>query len=221
MCLTLTPPPIPQDAVYTSYYCEENIYLLAQSFSTDPDIIGTWDIFVVFISNSNKKVALWCQKLASAPQWPVVWDYHVVLVLRPRDHVLPRNAPEADGVTVLDGRTRSWTYDFDTCLDVPCTLQDYLNKTFEEVSVEFQSLFRVVPCSMYLNHFASDRSHMLRVKEDDISVPPPLYEPIRGATRIALKDGISNNLMSGFVCMESSEDTYGDVVVLDSLRLWR
>lgn len=61
----------------------------------------------------------------------------------------------------------------------------------------------------------------LRVKEDDISVPPPLYEPIRGATRIALKDGISNNLMSGFVCMESSEDTYGDVVVLDSLRLWR
>jgi hypothetical protein len=54
----------------------------------------------------------------------------------------------------------------------------------------------------------------------DYHSPPPLYEPIRGA--IALEHGISNNLMSGFVSMDSSSDsdTYGDVVVLDSLRLW-
>jgi hypothetical protein len=51
----------------------------------------------------------------------------------------------------------------------------------------------------------------------DYRAPPPLYEPIRGA--IALEHGISNNLMSRFVCMDCSEDTYGEVVVIDSLRL--
>jgi protein N-terminal glutamine amidohydrolase len=58
MYLEATPvsPPIPQDAIYTSCYCEENIYLLAQSFSVNPDIAGTWDIYVVFISNYNKSV---------------------------------------------------------------------------------------------------------------------------------------------------------------------
>ena len=48
--------------------------------------------------------------------------------------------------------------------------------------------------------------------------PPPLYEPIRGG--IALEHGISNNLMLGFVSMNVSENTYGDVVGIDSLRLW-
>jgi len=56
MCPESTPPSIPPDAVYTSCYCEENIYLLAQTFSEDPDIVGTWDIFVVFISNYNRTV---------------------------------------------------------------------------------------------------------------------------------------------------------------------
>jgi hypothetical protein len=44
------PPSVPLDAVYTNCYCEENIYLLAQTFSADPDVAGTWDIFVVFIT---------------------------------------------------------------------------------------------------------------------------------------------------------------------------
>lgn len=53
---------------------------------------------------------------------------------------------------------------------------------------------------------------------DDYQSPPPLYKPIQGA--IALENGILNNLMTGFVCMKSSENAYGDVVVMDSLRLW-
>jgi hypothetical protein len=52
----------------------------------------------------------------------------------------------------------------------------------------------------------------------DYYTPPPLYEPIRGT--IALEHGLLNNVMSGFVCMDSSENTYGDVVVIDSMRLW-
>lgn len=52
----------------------------------------------------------------------------------------------------------------------------------------------------------------------DYYSPPPLYEPIRGA--VALEHGVSNNLMSGFVCMDSNKDTYGNVVTMDSLRQW-
>nr|VWP00499.1 Mitogen-activated protein kinase (EC [Ganoderma boninense] len=81
------PPPLPPDSVYTSCYCEENIYLLAQNFlaeahtQTSRGLAWPWEIYVVFISNRGKTVALWSQKLR-APQ-VVVWDYHVVLVLRP------------------------------------------------------------------------------------------------------------------------------------------
>lgn len=221
MYMKLAPPSIPRDAVYTGCYCEENIYFLAQAFSADPDTAKYWDIFVVFISNRSKTVALWCQKLANESHRPVVWDYHVVLVLRLRNHVLSQDVRCAPTV---DETTHSWVYDFDTILDLPCALQEYLDKTFEEVSLDFQSLFRVIPCSVYLNHFASDRSHMLAVKEDARALietyhaPPPLYEPIRGA--IAVEHGISNNLVSGFVCMDSCEGTYGDVVAINSLRLW-
>ena len=47
--------------------------------------------------------------MARADGLPVVWDYHVVLVLRP----VPG---ECDGQTI---RTGSWIYDFDTTLDLP------------------------------------------------------------------------------------------------------
>lgn len=55
------------------------------------------------------KVALWYQKAAPFEGNPVVWDYHVVLLLRPRQAALNEN-----------GRTMSWVYDFDTILPVPC-----------------------------------------------------------------------------------------------------
>ena len=54
------------------------------------------------------KVALWYQKAAQFEGDPAVWDYHVVLLLRPR-----QESAEYD-------RTMSWVYDFDTILPVPC-----------------------------------------------------------------------------------------------------
>ena len=47
-----TPPPLPADSVYTSCYCEENVYLLAQTFSR----LSGWDPHAVFISNATKSV---------------------------------------------------------------------------------------------------------------------------------------------------------------------
>ena len=52
----LEPPDLPQDAVYTSCYCEENVYLLCHRFSSLPGITENWYIWTVFISNTDKKV---------------------------------------------------------------------------------------------------------------------------------------------------------------------
>lgn len=51
------PPSLPPSVLYTSCYCEENIWLLAQHFQTNPEVICAWDIYVVFVSNENKTVS--------------------------------------------------------------------------------------------------------------------------------------------------------------------
>lgn len=53
-----TPPTIPQSVVYTPYYCEENVYVLAQELLQDPKVTLDWNIFVVFVSNPSKTVRL-------------------------------------------------------------------------------------------------------------------------------------------------------------------
>ena len=135
----MIPPPLPLHSTYTSCWCEENIYLLCQNFEQNQSLRDSWEIFAVFISNSNKtvcgttfqvfeptpnkcpffffgggniKAALWYQKAAQLEGGPVVWDYHVVLLLRPRKGV--------DSELNENDRTTSWVYDFDTILPVPC-----------------------------------------------------------------------------------------------------
>ena len=153
-----SPPPVPPHAPYTGYYCEENIYLLAESFLEIPDFRESWDLAVVFISNSAKtasvlfllslilspfasdvaavgaffysfppadgrnaprstQVALWSQRAAREKGLPVIWDYHVVLVLRP---LSSRQDDMGDGG---NSHTGSWIYDFDTTLDLPYDAQ--------------------------------------------------------------------------------------------------
>ncbi|KAJ7273567.1 N-terminal glutamine amidase-domain-containing protein [Mycena haematopus] len=180
-------PPVPPKTVYTPFYCEENIYMLCQAFISRQE-----DVSVVLISNENKTIALWNQKLR---QSVVVWDYHVVLLLQSRDK-------------------QHWIYDFDTRLTFPCLMKDYLAFTFrQDVPSSYQSLFRIVPGLTYIEHFASDRSHMLTDASESNSEtsaveayrsPPPLHPPIRGKSA-----NVANNLMRSFVCMISSEETFG------------
>lgn len=57
--LSEAPPTLPTNVVYTSCYCEENVYLLAQTFqklSVEDKAAFPWDIYVVFISNPHKTV---------------------------------------------------------------------------------------------------------------------------------------------------------------------
>ena len=71
------PPPLPPDSVYTSCYCEENIYLLAQTFLAEAAAQAShrlpwpWEAFVVFVSNGAKTVRV-STKSSLRPSAPVV-----------------------------------------------------------------------------------------------------------------------------------------------------
>ncbi|KAG7452685.1 uncharacterized protein BT62DRAFT_19848 [Guyanagaster necrorhizus] len=203
----MLPPNLPRDSPYTCCYCEENIYLLAQKFTSDSGLNGGWNIYVVFISNDTNTVALRNQKSAPHEDFPVCWDYHVVLLLR-NISIYPQS----------DTENCNWVYDFDTRLPVPVPLAEYLRQTFSDGFPEkFQSLFRLVPGEVYLQYFASDRSHMIH-GDGSFSSPPPLYPPIYGTK--TLGRGIRSNLMKSFVCMTPSDDTFGNVYDLHTFERW-
>lgn len=72
------PPALPADIAYTSQYCEENIYLLAQAFYDQLSVREAWDIFVVFISNHTKTV---CGVLQPCLTWGVAFIHRAYIIL--------------------------------------------------------------------------------------------------------------------------------------------
>ncbi|ETW85462.1 hypothetical protein HETIRDRAFT_407495 [Heterobasidion irregulare TC 32-1] len=231
------PPLLPIDAPYTQNYCEENIYLLAQQFEQQTHVRDVWDISVVFISNHTKSVALWMQKAAT--NHVVVWDYHVILILRCR--ISGTSAGSADRECQADGDHinttigGSWIYDFDSKLPMPCSSGDYLSETFDlsvTLPESYHSLFKVVPASEVLDWFASDRSHMISpITHNDQPVnlapetessraeyrsPPPPYPFLCGAK--AKENGIGNNL-ADFVRMDLPQG-FGSVLSLTKFKKW-
>lgn len=126
--------------LYTSQFCEENIWHLASSL-IQQDINKT-DLTVVFISNIKQHVALFNQKTAPDNQ-PVIWDYHVILIQQNRHQHL--------------------VFDFDSKCDFPVTLEEYLLAslpTAVQIHPDYQAAFRLVKASDFLHQFYSDRSHM-------------------------------------------------------------
>lgn len=209
--MSLLNPSLPPAYIYTPYYCEENVYLLVESFSKDRSITDNWEIYAVFISNHTKTVALWNQKLCESPDYPVVWDYHCVLLLKSK------------------ASSSSWIFDYDTRLAMLCPLQEYVEGTLgtdlfqSNPSNQFRSLLRIVPAVDYLDSFASDRSHMLMVKDDGTQTyidPPPSYPCLIG--KRVQEQNITNNLMDTFVSMSSSSslECIGQVMTFSEFCSW-
>ncbi|KAI6036065.1 N-terminal glutamine amidase-domain-containing protein, partial [Pisolithus microcarpus] len=132
-----------------------------------PNIEEKWDINIIFVSNPSRTVALWNQRASSSIGNAVIWDYHVILALR--------GAFAAD----RDDERGTRIYDLDTRLPVPYHWEEYLEQTFPDHS----NLPRTVS-KVYLDNFASDRSHMSIHSHG----PHYLAEP---------PSGVSHNLMSG------------------------
>ncbi|PVG00221.1 hypothetical protein CPB86DRAFT_782814 [Serendipita vermifera] len=192
-------PVVPDDAVYTSCWCEENVYLLGKYFAQSiPNIKEEWNAYVAFISNENKSVFLCQARHSTNPNllrdnFGVVWDYHVILLLQ---------SLKSPGAT--------YVYDFDSRLPLGSLFEDYFRGTFpliDKLHPVYVSTFRVIPLQMYLDYFASDRSHMLKPGElhenseaKTYHSAPPAYPCIRGP----LAD-TDNNLAKSYLQMSSVE----------------
>lgn len=99
-----------------------------------------------------------CQKAMADPATPILWDYHVILLLH------------GEPAQILD---------FDTTLPFCSDLPTYLQQSFlpeELVAEEYRPYFRLIPAQDYIREFRSDRSHMRT--EDGWSAPPPHWPTI-------------------------------------------
>jgi len=150
----------PKDAprLYTANYCEENIWHLAADAT-----VAEGSRFVVLLTSLAKSTPLWQQKAAPGEDNPVFWDYHVILI--------------------VESRTGSVVYDFDTRLPFPCGFADYASATFDQgqrLPFNYHPRFRVMTADEYRQGFWSDRSHM-KLKDGAWRSPPPSWAPITPA----------------------------------------
>ncbi|KAL5662063.1 hypothetical protein ACJX0J_029188, partial [Zea mays] len=143
---------------------EENVYMLCNELIRTgvADPAGT-DLYVVFISNEEKKVPLWHQKAGHSDDGFICWDYHVICIQSRRSK------------EVLD-----FVWDLDSDLPFPSPLIQYVSEAIQPLSFgnsRYARLFRVVHAPVFLQSFASDRSHMKDPEGNWIQLPPK-YEPI-------------------------------------------
>ncbi len=181
-------------AAYCAYYCEENIWHLCADPRVDAD-----DRRVLFISNRARKVAMWGQKIAKQPSFPIAWDYHVVLFARARG--LP------------------WqTWDLDTRGACPQPARTWLLDSFSGIALlppEFEPHFRLVDAQAYRRHFRSDRRHMRR-QDGSSRQPPPSWPPIQGEPFGEGDDGWN---LGRFLDMDDSK-FLGELLDLQGMRRW-
>ncbi|XP_056254730.1 protein N-terminal glutamine amidohydrolase isoform X1 [Seriola aureovittata] len=156
--------PSRESCVYTSCYCEENVWKLCE-FVRQERTVPLEQLFVIFISNKNRMVPLWKQKSGHGDR-PVIWvcdvtDYHVILLQ-------------------VGLQSDSLVYDLDSELSFPCSLKLYAAQAFRSdrnIRPEYHRKLRVVPADSFLLNFASDRSHM-KTSDGSWRMPPPPYPPI-------------------------------------------
>ncbi len=103
-------------------------------------------MWALIITNPNRKVALFNQKLSPISteiNHPVIWDYHVIML--------------------AEICQKYYIFDFDTRLTFITPVQEYLQKTFVspgKLPQEFIPYIHKIPAENYLKQFYSDRTHM-------------------------------------------------------------
>eukprot|EP01100_Stratorugosa_tubuloviscum_P014297 TRINITY_DN7566_c0_g1_i1.p1 TRINITY_DN7566_c0_g1~~TRINITY_DN7566_c0_g1_i1.p1 ORF type:complete len:229 (-),score=76.72 TRINITY_DN7566_c0_g1_i1:143-778(-) len=187
--------------IYTSCYCEENVYKLCEKIET---LNGNLNLYkVAFISNPNKSVAIWNQESGNRlNEGLVIWDYHVILI----------QLSKIKCETMNQFLKNSLVLDLDTSLNYPINLEMYLNLCFKNnINQQFLANFRIIDALNYLNTFTSDRSHMLKKGKslntntniNDFVQIPPNYPIIQKLSNI------NSNLFSNFVDMNPNNNDIG------------
>jgi protein N-terminal glutamine amidohydrolase len=139
---------------YTPFYCEENIWHLAND--------GTIDA-VIFISNPQRQVACFEQQKAPAAGQPMIWDYHVI--------------------GFASSGLGSVIWDLDSALPEPSQVGPYLAATFPTLRPQHQIYspwFRICAAGEFVRSFSSDRRHMQN-PDGSWQQPPPAWPCIQTA----------------------------------------
>ncbi|XP_077665952.1 protein N-terminal glutamine amidohydrolase isoform X2 [Eretmochelys imbricata] len=159
--------PARHSCVYTSCYCEENVWKLCE-YIRSYDQYPLEEFYAVFISNERRMIPLWKQQSGCGDE-PVVWDYHVILL-----HV--------------SSEDQNFIYDLDTVLPFPCPFDTYIEEAFKSDDIllpGFRRKIRLIRADLYLKTFASDRSHM-KDANGHWQKPPPSYPCIETAVLVTL-----------------------------------
>jgi len=146
---------------YQPFYCEENIWCLAQR--ADLFVGPTEVVFIVGPDRRDARVACWYQRAAREGE-PVLWDYHVVLAERRLN---------------ADGSGTVFVWDLDTRLPCPCPAALWVAATFQDssrVNERYHPRWRVTASDIYVRELATDRSHM-RDERGRWRRPPPPWQP--------------------------------------------
>lgn len=201
-------------------YCEENVWRLAHrrlfgpttitnTSTTDSDITVDKEneqYYVVFISNSIKCCPMFHQRASQNVDEPCFWDYHVILI----------HSSSSSFTQVLD---------MDSRLDYPCTLDEYIQNTFQydfidnNAARKYSPMFRVIRAESFLRHFSSNRMHMFQ--DGKWSSPPPNYDCILADEHKNKKGSVSN--LNDYIQMNGNgigkdSSIMGDVVTLKEFR---
>ena len=156
-----------EECVYTSCYCEENVYQICKNVANG-NAQSSKESYAVFISSPKRVVPIWKQKACKDPGSYVAWDYHVIFIQK-------------------DSQTEQfYVYDLDTVLPFPTTFKDYFEASFLPVQtcpphINIHQWFRIVSAKHFVKSFASDRHHMLNSDGLSYQMPPPEYPCISTA----------------------------------------
>ena len=205
--------PKQEECVYTSCYCEENVWKLCEQFQKRGG--DTKQLYAVFISSHERQTALWNLKCGGTADFQL-WDYHVILI-KSAPSGRESSQSTTDTVTGVRGHeSESLVYDLDTFLPFPVSFNQYVKEVLRpELILHLRSaglperLFRVVSADAFLEEFASDRSHM-RKEDGTWFAPPPPYPPIRSQKN-------SNNIQE-FLSMKNSSAPGTVMTELEFLR---
>ena len=136
-----------RQARYWPFFCEENVWHLCSDRDTIESPVEERQ--VVFVSNARRQVAMRRQRAGRGG--PVLWDYHAVLL--------------AAG--------KIWDYDTELGFGIPSAR--WLAESFFAGSPGPR--FRVIEAPIYVESFASDRSHMIGPDGTPLKPLPP-WPPI-------------------------------------------
>ncbi|TRY84327.1 hypothetical protein DNTS_025434 [Danionella cerebrum] len=147
----ITPPR--NHCVYTSCYCEENVWKLCE-YIKNHSTCSLDEVYAVFISNERKMIPIWKQKSSRGDE-PVIWvgtiQCNLFMKLRviPADVYLKKFASDRSHMKDSDGNWRMPPPEY-SCLETPESKMNLDDFICMDPRVGFGEIYSLLD---FVNHF--------------------------------------------------------------------